>query len=157
MSCAPPYIARERLAKAGERWASALFECECRSDIRDHAAAIVVRHMNCDAARHEVLSVTRDERDPVRPGGGRDDRVRELDLGRRCQALLADLDRQFGDLRIHLKDFELCQDRVENLLVLRTQDMINQLEAGWKRRLAPHRAQQRLETLHSALAEIKLA
>lgn len=38
-----------------------------------------------------------------------------------------------------------------------TQDMINQLEAGWKRRLAPHRAQQRLETLHSALAEIKLA
>lgn len=36
-----------------------------------------------------------------------------------------------------------------------TQEMIDQLEAGWKRRLAPLQAQQRLETLNKALAEMK--
>lgn len=36
-----------------------------------------------------------------------------------------------------------------------TQEMIDQIEAGWKRRLAPLQAQQRLETLHRALAEVK--
>ncbi|MFC5550281.1 hypothetical protein [Massilia aerilata] len=37
-----------------------------------------------------------------------------------------------------------------------TQEMIDQLEVGWKRRLQPHQAQQRLETLHRALADMKL-
>jgi len=36
-----------------------------------------------------------------------------------------------------------------------TQEMIDRLEAGWKRCLAPLQASQRLETLHSALAEVK--
>jgi len=36
-----------------------------------------------------------------------------------------------------------------------TQQMIEQLEAGWRRRLAPLQAQNRLETLHKALAEVK--
>lgn len=36
-----------------------------------------------------------------------------------------------------------------------TQEMIDQLEAGWKRRLAPAQAEQRIETLHKALAEVK--
>lgn len=38
-----------------------------------------------------------------------------------------------------------------------SQEMIDQLEAGWKRRLAPLLAQQRLDTLHRALAEVKRA
>lgn len=38
-----------------------------------------------------------------------------------------------------------------------TQEMIDQLEAGWKRRLAPLQAQQRIETLHKALAEVTRA
>jgi hypothetical protein len=36
-----------------------------------------------------------------------------------------------------------------------TQEMINQLESGWKRRLGPFQARQRIETLHRALAEVK--
>jgi len=36
-----------------------------------------------------------------------------------------------------------------------TQEMIDQLEAGWKRRLAPAQAEQHIETLHKALAEVK--
>lgn len=36
-----------------------------------------------------------------------------------------------------------------------TQEMIDQLEAGWKRRLAPAQAEQRIKTLHKALAEVK--
>lgn len=36
-----------------------------------------------------------------------------------------------------------------------TQEMIDQLEAGWKRRLSPLQALQRIETLHQALAEVK--
>lgn len=36
-----------------------------------------------------------------------------------------------------------------------SQEMIDQLEAGWRRRLTPLQAQQRLETLHQALAEVK--
>lgn len=38
-----------------------------------------------------------------------------------------------------------------------TQEMIDQLEAGWRRRLAPQQAQQRLETLHRALTEVTRA
>jgi len=38
-----------------------------------------------------------------------------------------------------------------------TQEMIDQLEAGWKRRLPPHQAQLRIDVLHRALAEVKLA
>ena len=37
------------------------------------------------------------------------------------------------------------------------QEMIDQLEAGWKRRLVPLQAQQRLETLHKALATVTRA
>lgn len=36
-----------------------------------------------------------------------------------------------------------------------TQAMIDQLEVGWKRLLAPLQAQQRIETLHQAFAEVK--
>jgi len=36
-----------------------------------------------------------------------------------------------------------------------TQEMINQLEAGWRRRLAPLQAGQRLDTFHRALAVVK--
>lgn len=38
-----------------------------------------------------------------------------------------------------------------------TQEMIDQLEAGWKRRLTAHTAQQRIETLHQALTNMKRA
>lgn len=38
-----------------------------------------------------------------------------------------------------------------------TQEMIDQLEAGWRRRLAPQQAQQRPVTLHRALAEVTRA
>lgn len=36
-----------------------------------------------------------------------------------------------------------------------TEEMIDHLEAGWKRRLAPLQAQQRLETLYRALSDVK--
>lgn len=35
-----------------------------------------------------------------------------------------------------------------------TPEMIDQIEAGWKRRLAPHQVKERLATLHSALASL---
>lgn len=37
------------------------------------------------------------------------------------------------------------------------QEMIDQLAAGWKRRLSPSQAQDRIETLHKAMAEVKSA
>lgn len=44
-----------------------------------------------------------------------------------------------------------------NLPWKHTQEMIDQLEAGWKRRLTAHTAQQRIRTLHQALVDLKLA